>query len=141
MTTIKGEYKGDFECALIHDSSGTVIYTDAPAESLGKGRAFSPTDLIAAALGSCIATTLAYYAKRKGWNLQGLRFEVKKEMMPAPERRIASLQVEVWMPLDLSPDEKQACVRVGASCSVHRCIHPGIEVQVIYHWPHPAPSH
>lgn len=136
MQTITGEYQGDLECTLTHTPSNTTIYTDAPADIEGKERSFSPTDLVAAALGSCIVTTLAFYAKRKGWNLKGLRFAVKKEMKPAPERRIASLEIEIWMPLDLSPDEKQSCARVGESCAVHRSLHPGIEVKTIYHWPH-----
>lgn len=135
MTKISGKYDGDLKCTLTHDFSQTVIYTDAPADIGGSAESFSPTDLVAAAVGGCIATTLGLYAKRKGWDFRGMRFEVAKEMMQAPERRIGALRVEVWMPLSLTSEERQACERVAAGCPVHKSLHPGIDAPIHFHWP------
>lgn len=135
MVKILGEYKGELHCTLTHTPSSSVIYTDAPKDNAGKGEAFSPTDLVAAALGSCIATVLGIFSRHKGWNLEGMRFEVSKEMMQEPERRIGRLHVQIWMPISLQPDERQACERVALTCPVHRSLHPGIEITTIFHWP------
>lgn len=137
MTKIFGEYKGDLNCTVTHAPSSTVIYTDAPPDNFGKGETFSPTDLVAAALGACIVTTLAIFNKNKnkGWNLEGIRFEVIKEMMQAPERRIARLPVHIRMPIDLPADDRKICERVAQTCPVHRSLHPGIEVLLFFHWP------
>lgn len=135
MTMITGEYTGDLKCTLVHEPSRTVIYTDAPADIGGSATSFSPTDLVAAAVGGCIATTLGMYAKRKGWDLTGMRFSVEKEMMQGPERRIGALRVNVWMPISLSHDDKVACERVANTCPVHKSLHPGIDATTIFHWP------
>lgn len=135
MTKILGEYTGDLHCSLTHGPSNTVIFTDAPVDNLGKGELFSPTDLVAAALISCIATTLAIFGRQKNWNFEGMRLEVIKEMMQAPERRIFRLPVQIWMPIDLSHEERRICERVALTCPVHRSLHPGIEVRILFHWP------
>jgi putative redox protein len=135
MVKILGQYKGELHCTITHEPSSSVIYTDAPKDHAGKGEAFSPTDLIAAALGSCIATVLGIYSRRKGWNLEGMRFEVTKEMMQEPERRIGRLLVQVWMPMGLPIEDRQACERVASTCPVHRSLHPGIEILTMFHWP------
>lgn len=135
MTKISGEYKGNLQCTLVHQPSGTTIFTDAPADIGGKAETFSPTDLVAAALVSCMATTLAVFADRKGWDFTGMRFEVVKEMQPAPERRIYRLPVQVWMPINLSTSDRGLCERVIVTCPVHKSLHPGIEIPLIIHWP------
>lgn len=135
MTEIQGEYTGDLQCSLEHRHSGTIIYTDAPADIQGKARTFSPTDLLAAALGSCIATTIALYAERKKINVNGMRFDVTKEMSGAPERRIERLKVNLLMPHALPSDQKQSIERVANACPVHKSLHPGVEVVIHFHWP------
>ena len=138
MTKITGEYEGSLKCTMEHEPSGAVIYTDAPADIGGGAESFSPTDLVGAALGGCIATTLGMYGKRKGWDFKGMRFSVVKEMMQGPERRIGALRVEVWMPVDLSHEDRVACERVALSCPVHKSLHPGIEADVKFFWPQPG---
>lgn len=137
MTKITGEYTGELHCSLTHSPSGSVIYTDAPIDNFGKGETFSPTDLVATALASCIATTLGIFnkQKQKGWELKGMRFEIFKEMMQAPERRISRLPVNIWMPCNLSPEDRRLCERVALTCPVHKSLHPGIEVSISFHWP------
>lgn len=135
MTKISAEYTGELHCSLTHEPSKTVIYTDAPVDNFGKGEVFSPTDLVAAALISCIATTLAIYSRQRGWNLEGMHLEVIKEMMQAPERRISRLPVQIRMPIDLPPEDRRICERVALTCPVHRSLHPGIEVKILFFWP------
>ncbi len=117
-----------------------VIHTDAPADIGGKARTFSPTDLVAGALVSCIATTLGLFGKRQGWDFTGMRLEVVKEMADAPDRRIAHLPVHVWMPIDLPADKRQLCQRVATTCPVHKSLHPGIEAPIHLHWPADQPQ-
>lgn len=135
MTKISGSYTGDLKCTLLHDDSSTTIYTDAPKDIGGNAETFSPTDLVAAALASCIATTLGLYGKRKGWDFKDLRFEVTKEMTPAPDRRINRLKVILWMPISLTHEEQAACERVAHSCPVHKSLHLGIEAPIVFNWP------
>jgi putative redox protein len=135
MAKILAEYDGDLQCRVIHELTETVIYTDAPLDINGKGRTFSPTDLVAGALASCIATTIALYAERKQWDVKGMRVTVEKEMTQAPERRIVRMQVEVWMHTNLTNEQRHSCERVAALCPVHKSLHPGIEVTIRFHWP------
>lgn len=87
MVQMKIEYTGDLRCRATHGPSGSQIETDAPADNHGKAERFSPTDLVGAALASCIATTLGIVALRKGWNLRGMRVEVEKDMTTSPPRK------------------------------------------------------
>lgn len=135
MTKIFCEYTGDLHCTLTHGPSSTVIYTDAPIDNHGKGESFSPTDLVAAALVSCIAVTLALFGSDRNWNLKGMRIEIQKNMMSEPERRIESLLLHMWMPINLSQEERRICQRVAQTCPVHRSLHPGIEISLFFHWP------
>lgn len=135
MTKITGEYKGGLQCALEHQPSRSLIFTDAPKDIGGEGKTFSPTDLVATALISCMATTLAVFAERKGWDFTGMRLEVVKEMQPMPERRIYRLPVQVWMPISLPIEDRHICERVILTCPVHRSLHPGIEIPLLLHWP------
>ena len=91
MVTIHGEYSGDLHCVATHEPSGTVLNTDAPKDNQGRGEAFSPTDLVATAYVTCIATTMAIVARRHGVELNGLRYTVTKEMSAELPRRIARL--------------------------------------------------
>lgn len=135
MTKITGEYIGGLKCSLTHGPSQTVIYTDAPADIGGDATSFSPTDLTAASLVSCIATTLGIYGKRKKWDFTGMRFEITKKMADQPDRRIMHLPINIWMPLDLTQEERRACEQVAYTCPVHKSLHPGIEIHINFHWP------
>src|SRR5208283_3964297 len=86
-------YEGQLRCVLTHEPSGSVIRTDAPKDNMGKGEAFSPTDLLAAALGSCMLTMMGIAAARHNIDLKGTTVDVSKEMATSPVRRIGEISV------------------------------------------------
>src|SRR5271165_5581230 len=90
-------YEGQLRCALTHEPSGSVIRTDAPKDNMGRGEAFSPTDLVAAALGSCMLTIMGIAAAKHSIDLKGTSVEVGKEMITSPVRRIGSISVTLHM--------------------------------------------
>ena len=135
MVKITAEYQGDLHCQAKHAPSGATIFTDAPTDHQGKGELFSPTDLIAAALATCILTTLGILARRKGWNVEGMRVEVEKTMTDDSPRRIASLPVLIWMPIVLDHDSRSLIEKAAFTCPVHHSLHPDIEAPIIFHWP------
>lgn len=134
MVKITGEYQGDLHCVAKHDPSGNTLFTDAPKDNNGRGEAFSPTDLAATALGTCMITIMAMAARRHGVELRGTRFEVVKEMTKELPRRIASLCTQFWLPVrkDALPEGVLECA--AQSCPVHQSLHPEIEKKVVLHW-------
>src|SRR5437764_4478736 len=104
MVEIQIAYEGQLRCNAVHAPSGTLLSTDAPKDNHGRGESFSPTDLVATALGACMATIMGIYAQRKNINLEGMRIEVSKEMSQDAPRRIARLTSEIWMPSGLARD-------------------------------------
>ena len=135
MIKVTIEYLDGLRCKATHGPSGVSIQTDAPVDNHGKGELFSPTDLVATGLGSCISTVIGILAERKGWALKGLRVEVVKEMTQHPPRRIARLAADVWMPLALTPAERDVVERTARTCPVHQSLHPEIEAPIVFHWP------
>ena len=127
-------YQGGLRNVAKHEQSGTEIITDAPVDNHGKGEAFSPTDLLGAALGACMNTLMAIYAERKGVDLKGMRIEVGKEMSADVPRRIKKLSVEIWMPISESSEHAGALQRAALTCPVHHSLHPEIEKPVVWHW-------
>jgi putative redox protein len=134
MVKITGEYQGDLHCTALHEPSGSTLVTDAPKDNQGRGEAFSPTDLVATALGTCIATTMAIAARKHDVDLKGLRFEVTKEMSADLPRRIARLPVQVWMPIPESHPAAQPLMGAGRACPVHRCVAATVDAPIIFHW-------
>ncbi len=135
MVKSTGIYQGELNCQLTHGPSGQVIETDAPVDNQGRGRAFSPTDLTAASLGSCIVTTMAIVAKLKlGFDIPGVRWEVSKEMSTDAPRRIVRLRTEVWLPIPQSKAPTGALERAALGCPVHRSLHPDLDRPVVLHW-------
>jgi len=132
MVKVSVEYQGDLHCSVQHAPSGATIQTDAPIDNQGKGEAFSPTDLVGAAMGSCMATIMGIYARGKGIPLAGMRIEVLKEMTSAPPRKIARLTTDIWMPAGLPHDP--ALEHAALTCPVHRSLHPDVEKPVNFHW-------
>ena len=121
-------YQGKLHCEVTHGPSGTKIETDAPRDHEGLGERFSPTDIIGAALGSCILTTMGIVAKRNAIAMEGARAEVEKEMVSTPARRIGSLVVSVLLPASLSPEERRKLEAAAHHCPVHRSLHPDLRV-------------
>src|ERR1700749_3915091 len=100
MVKMSVVYEGQLHCNLVHEPSHSEIATDAPKDNQGKGERFSPTDLVGAALGSCILTTIAIVAERDGISIEGAEAHVQKEMITQP-RRIGALPVQITLPAAL----------------------------------------
>jgi putative redox protein len=124
-------YTGGLHCELKHGPSGSNIETDAPKDNQGKGERFSPTDLVGAALTSCILTTMAMVAERDGLSLIGAHAEAEKEMTPAP-RRIASLRTRVTMPASLSAEQRKKLEHAANHCPVHQSLHPDLDATIVF---------
>lgn len=135
MVKISMIYEGGLHCRLTHGPSRNEISTDAPKDNQGKGEAFSPTDLVASALGACILTTMAIYANRHGVELAGARSEVIKEMVTEPARRIGKITVAIYMPAGVPIDQRPVLERVGNSCPVHKSLHPDVQMPITFHYP------
>ncbi len=128
-------YKGDLRTTATHLQSGTVIETDAPTDNQGKGERFSPTDLVVAALGTCMVTTMAIKARTMNIALDGTRVDVTKIMVSDP-RRIGKIVAHVFFPAGLSMDEKSKEIleRTARTCPVERSLHPDIELDFAFNW-------
>jgi putative redox protein len=132
MVKVTIEYIGQLHCSATHGPSGAAIETDAPVDNQGKGESFSPTDLVATALGSCMATTMGIYARQKGIAIEGMRVEVGKEMTQSGPRKIARLTTDIYMPEGL--EQNSALENAALTCPVHRSLHPDVEKPVNFHW-------
>lgn len=134
MVEITGKYQGNLHCSARHGPSGSVLSTDAPKDNQGQGEAFSPTDLVATALGTCIATTMAIAARKHGVELRGLEFSVTKEMSTTAPRRIAKLTTEIWMPIPASHPAAKPLEGAARACPVHQSLHPDVATPMTFHW-------
>ena len=134
MVEVKIDYKGELHCVAEHGPSGARIETDAPVDNQGKGESFSPTDLVATALGSCMATIMGITARAKDVDLTGLRITVQKEMTAELPRRIAKLKVEIFMPIPAEHPEVKSFEAAALGCPVHHSLHPDIEVPMTWSW-------
>ncbi len=134
MVKITGVYQGDLRCVAAHGPSGRTLETDAPVDNQGRGEAFSPTDLVGTALGTCILTTMAIAARRMGLTLDGARFEVTKEMSADTPRRIARLATIIWLPIPRSADPQGVFERAAHACPVHQSLSPAMDVPIAIHW-------
>ena len=127
-------YDGQLRTKATHGPSGNSVITDAPVDNHGRGESFSPTDLVATALGTCMATVMGIFAERHGIDLKGMRISVKKEMVQVPIRRIGKLSVEIQVPLASDHPHRAALERTVHTCPVHQSLHPDVEKPVTFHW-------
>ena len=134
MLTIAVRYAGHKKCDLVHPE-GATLRTDAPKDIGGEASAFSPTDLVAAGLASCILTTIAMFGERHGLDITGASATVEKHMSapPAP-RRIARLPVVVTLPAAVPPDLRDRVEKVGHACPVHASLHPEVDAPITYRY-------
>ena len=137
MVDIYLEYQGDLHCRAVHEPSGAVLVTDAPADNQGLGQAFSPTDLVATGLGTCMATVMGIWAKKHGYALEGTCVHVKKHMTTSPPRRIAELAVHVTLPKAATAsvaEGRTALENAAHQCPVRLSLLAAIEVPVHFEW-------
>lgn len=123
---ITGDYNGALRMELRHGPSGMNLKTAAPVDNKGDGSSFSPTDLVAAALGSCAVTTMAIFADREGIPFEGATFVIEKHMRAGP-RRIDRLPITIRMPASLTPEQRATLEEVARTCPVDRSLLPEIE--------------
>lgn len=134
MANFEVIYTGELRCKAVHIKSGSEIITDAPVDNLGKGEAFSPTDLTATSLATCMLTTMGIAAQKNQFNIDGLRAEVSKIMAASP-RRIAEVVVELYFPETLYTDEQKKMLETAAlHCPVAKSLHPDLLQTVKFVW-------
>jgi putative redox protein len=134
MVRISIRYDGDLRCRAVHGPSKTELSTDAPVDNQGKGESFSPTDLCATALGTCMLTTMGIVAARHGWSLEGSTVEVEKSMIADPTRRIGRLDVVIRVPAQLDERARAVLEKTALTCPVHRSLREDVEIPVRFEW-------
>lgn len=135
-TTITCRYEGALRCGAVHAASGSTLFTDAPVDNQGKGEAFSPTDLVATALASCMLTIMGIVADRHGITLEGTEIRVEKGMTSSGVRRIALLEAWIELPGGLTPEQRSLLVRAGETCPVKVSLEGNVPMRL--HWSHQA---
>ena len=128
---ITGTYIGAKKVRLTHGPSGEVLITEAPKDNGGEGKSFSPTDLVAAAFGSCVLTTIAIVAERLGIQISGMSMRVEKHMSAEP-RRVGNIPLEVHLPQALTDEERGKVERAGRACPVHKSLHPDVKAEITF---------
>ncbi len=132
MTLIDSTYLGELRCRSSHGPSGSELDTDAPTDNQGKGERFSPTDLVATALSTCMLTIMGIVAERHGWSLEGCTTRVEKTMTTEPPRRIAQLTVWVTLPEGLDEQQRTVLRRAAEACPVKRSLDGAVPMEL--HW-------
>ena len=128
-------YNSDLRTTATHLQSGTIIETDAPTDNQGKGERFSPTDLVATALATCMITTMGIKARSMNILLDGTTAEVTKVMASDP-RRISKIVVHIHFPKTLLVDDKEKAIleNTARTCPVERTLHPDCEREFSFNW-------
>ncbi len=130
-------YKGDLRTVATHLQSGSLIETDAPTDNQGKGERFSPTDLVAVALGACMVTTMGIKARGMNIALDNTRLEITKIMLSDP-RRIGKIVAHVFFPPEIadtvSEKDREILERTARTCPVERSLHPDLELDMQFNW-------
>ena len=134
MVEIEVVYEGRLHTRCAHGPSEAVLETDAPLDNHGLGESYSPTDLVATALASCMLTVMGIVARNHDWKLDGSRARVEKHMLQEPERRIGRIVLHMAMAPGLPPDSHAALERAARTCPVAQSIHPSIAVDLRFDW-------
>jgi putative redox protein len=128
------DYEGQLRCRAVHGPSKNELVTDAPADNMGKGEAFSPTDLVATALATCIVTTIGIVAARKGFEVTKMRAHIEKHMSTDAPRRIVKLPVKIWIGLPADHPERALIEKTAHGCPVHQSLRADIEIPIEFIW-------
>lgn len=134
MVQIRVTYEGGLRTRAVHGPSGRELVTDAPVDNHGQGESFSPTDLVATALGTCMLTIMGIAAAKHGWPLEGASATVEKRMVADPGRRIAELEVVIRVPGDLDRRARRVLEKAALECPVHRTLGNRVELPVRFEW-------
>jgi len=128
------EYEGNLRCKTLGETSGAII-TDAPSELGGKGEAFSPTDMVVFALGSCMLTMMGFTAQKNGFDIKGTKFEGYEEMINQPVRRIGTITLTFAMNSGIPVSKRKMLEDAAELCPVHKSLHPDIRYQTDFKYP------
>ena len=134
MVKIDIRYEGGLRCAATHGPSGQTLQTDAPVDNHGRGETFSPTDLVATALGACMATIMGIAAERHQLDLRGMQIEVTKVMSADLPRRIAKLATTIKVPLPPEHPQRALLENAALTCPVHKSLSAEMEKPVDFEW-------
>ncbi len=138
MVEVNTTYEGGLHCSIVHEPSSRTLETDAPRDNHGRGESFSPTDLVAAGLGSCMATIMGIVSRNQGYDIDGTRIRVLKEMTKEGPRRIARLTVTIDVPADaaerLDVAARGHLEEAANTCPVRLSILEAIDVPTTFIW-------
>ena len=129
-TKISCNYLGDLHTEVKHSLSGSVIHTDAPKDHDGEGKDFSPTDLLASSLGTCVITIMGIESKRRGWELGKVKVDVYKTMTSERPRKIKNLVLEIFMPSKLDPEKYIILQRTAEDCPVKLNLEGSVDIKL-----------
>ena len=133
MSKITCSYLGDLKCEAKHLQSGNLITTDAPIDHCGKGENFSPTDLLATSLGSCLLTIMSIKARSNGWELKNIFLDIEKIMTKNEERKIEQLIIDIYIPDDLSKEKIDFIKKASEDCPVTRNLSESLDLKINWH--------
>ena len=131
---ISCDYLGDLRVRAVHSSSGAEIITDAPVDNQGQGRSFSPTDLAAASVATCMITIIGIQAKSIPLDLTGLKVEIEKHMTKTPPRRIAQLDIKMMMPAGIPEELRPRLIRAAEACPVKQSFRDDTVINLQWIW-------
>lgn len=134
MVEITASYEGTLRCSAKHGPSGSTVETDAPADNCGKGERFSPTDMVATALGTCMLTTMGIFAQRHDIELTGSTVRIEKHMTADLPRRIARIVTHLKITVAEDHPMRDALERAALNCPVHLSLHPDVEKPFVIEW-------
>ncbi|KZR85324.1 OsmC-like protein [Synechococcus sp. MIT S9509] len=132
MTTVSCLYSGELRCRATHHGSGAVLITDAPVDNAGQGQAFSPTDLLATSVATCMLTIMGITAKSRNWSIEGSTAEVNKHMTESGPRKVERLRLHLKLPQHLSDEQRSLLQRVAEQCPVKRSLDPLMQLELIW---------
>jgi putative redox protein len=134
MATAETIYIGELRTEAIHSLSGSKLITDAPPDNQGKGEYFSPTDLVATALGSCMVTIMGIASRAHDFNIDGAKMIITKIMTSEPPRRIAEIVIDLTFPMDYTEKVKKIIEHAVKNCPVALSLHPDVKQTVTLHY-------
>ena len=135
MVEMSLTYEGQQRCTAVHAPSKKKIVTDAPTDNGGRGQNFAPSDLLAAALGSCMLTYIGKAGDKNGWDVTGTRIVLQKEMVADPLRRVGRITIDIYLNREFEDRDMRILTNAVTTCPVKLSISDQIEVPITFHQP------